>query len=66
VWVPRVAPEINLDEVQRQQLESLIRASSATQSEVLRARIILLVWKANGEEILAKIKAARERLNAAT
>ncbi len=40
--VSRTAPEIILDEVQREQLEALKRASSASQAEVLRARIILL------------------------
>src|SRR5438445_5991898 len=40
--VSRTAPEIILDRVQRQQLEALTRASSASQAEVLRARIILL------------------------
>jgi transposase len=57
VWVPRVAPEISLDAVQRQQLESLTRANSATQTEVLRARIVLLAardWP--NEEIAAELK----------
>ncbi len=40
--VSRIAPEIVLDEVQRRQLEALSRAPSASQAEVLRARIILL------------------------
>lgn len=57
MWVPRVAPEISLDAVQRQQLESLTRANSATQTEVLRARIVLLAardWP--NEEIAAELK----------
>ena len=40
--VSRTPPEIILDRVQREQLEALIRAPSASQAEVLRARIILL------------------------
>lgn len=40
--VSRTPPEIILDQVQREQLEALTRASSASQTEVLRARIILL------------------------
>jgi transposase len=38
----RIAPEIALDDIQRKQLEALTRASSTSQAEVLRARIILL------------------------
>jgi transposase len=38
----RAAPGIVLDDVQRAQLQALIRASSASQAEVLRARIVLL------------------------
>ena len=54
--VSRTAPEIILDEVQREQLEALRRASSASQAEVLRARIILLAalnWP--NEEIAAEL-----------
>ena len=40
--VSRTPPEIILDQVQREQLEALTRASSASQTEALRARIILL------------------------
>ena len=40
--VSRSPPEIILDQVQREQLEVLTGASSASQAEVLRARIILL------------------------
>lgn len=42
MWVSRTAPEIILDRVQREQLEALTLASSASQTEVLRSRIILL------------------------
>ena len=54
--VSRTAPEIILDRVQREQLEGLTRASSATQAKVLRARIILLAaleWP--NEEIAAEL-----------
>jgi transposase len=54
--VSRTAPEIVLDEVQRQQLEGLIRATTASQADVLRARIILLAalnWP--NEEIAAEL-----------
>lgn len=54
--VSRTAPEILLDPVQREQLEKLLRASSATQTEVLRARIILLAaqgWP--NEEVAAEL-----------
>lgn len=40
--MPRTPPEIILDPVQREQLEALTRASSTSQAQVLRARIILL------------------------
>lgn len=52
----RTASEIILDKVQRQQLEALIRAASASQADVLRARIILLAalnWP--NEEIAAEL-----------
>lgn len=54
--VSRIAPEIILDEVQREQLEALRRACSTSQAEVLRARIILLAalnWP--NEEIAAEL-----------
>src|ERR1700728_4423550 len=53
----RTAPEIILDQVQRKQLEALTRASSASQAEVLRDRIILLAalpWQ--NEEIAAELQ----------
>lgn len=49
--VSRTPPEINLHPVQREQLAALTRAASASQAEVLRARIVLLAalhWP-NGE-----------------
>src|ERR1041384_2765305 len=52
----RTAPEIILDEVQRKELEVLSRASSTSQAEVLRARIILLAalnWP--NEQIAAEL-----------
>src|SRR5712692_6278726 len=54
--VSRIAPEIMLDQVQREQLEALSRASTASQAEVLRARIILLAalnWP--NEEIVTEL-----------
>ena len=55
--MPRTAPEVVLDRVQREQLEALTRASSASQTEVLRARIILLAalnWQ--NEEIAVELR----------
>src|SRR6185503_12168459 len=54
--VSRTPPEIILDQVQREQLEALTRASSASQAEVLRARIILLAaLNRTNEEIADKL-----------
>jgi transposase len=56
----RTPPEIVLDRVQRQQLEALVRASSSSQAEVLRARIVLLAamsWP--NEEIAAELQTSR-------
>jgi transposase len=57
----RTPPEIVLDQVQRKQLETLIRASSTSQAEVLRARIILpaaLGWP--NEEIAAELQTSKQ------
>ena len=40
--VPRIAPKVELTEAQRQELQRLVRASSSSAAETLRARIILL------------------------
>ena len=59
--MPRTAPEIILDRVQREQLEALTRASSASQTEVLRARIILLAalhWQ--NEEIAVELRTTEQ------
>src|SRR2546430_15378875 len=59
--VSRTAPEIILDRVQRQQLEALTRASSASQTEVLRAWIILraaLNW--TNEEIANELQTTEQ------
>jgi transposase len=59
--VSRIAPEIILDRVQREQLTALTRASSATQTEVFRARIILLAalnWP--NEEIAAALQTTEQ------
>ena len=57
----RTAPEINLDSVQREELEALTRAANATQTEVFRARIIFLAalsWP--NEEIAAELKTSEQ------
>jgi transposase len=59
--VSRNPPEIIVDAVQRQQLEALTRASSASQVEVLRAQIILLAalnWP--NEEIAAELQTSEQ------
>ena len=40
--MPRIAPKIELTEIQRQELQRLVRATSSSSAEVIRARIILL------------------------
>lgn len=55
--MPRTPPDIILDPVQRQQLEALVRASSSSQTEVLRARIVMLAalnWP--NEEIAVELQ----------
>jgi transposase len=55
--VSRVAPPIELDPVQRRQLESLKRAASATQAEALRAQIVLLAARGwPNEEIAGELQ----------
>jgi transposase len=59
--VSRTPPEIILDPVQREELAALTRAASASQAEVLRARIILLAalnWP-NGE-IAAQLQTSEQ------
>src|SRR5512137_870413 len=59
--VSRTPPEIILDRVQREQLEALIRAPSASQAEVLRAQIILLAalnWP--NEEIAVELHTSEQ------
>src|SRR5262245_49059703 len=59
--VSRIAPEILLDQVQREQLEALTRASSASQTEVLRARIILLAaLNQTSEEIAHELQTTEQ------
>ena len=61
MWVPRTPPEIILDHVQRAQLEALTRASSASQAEVLRARIILLAaLNRTNEEIADELQTTEQ------
>src|SRR5262245_50762078 len=50
----RTAPGIILDEVQREQLQALIRASSAGQAQVLRARIVLLAASNGSSQQIAE------------
>src|SRR6185437_713510 len=64
--VSRAAPEIILDRVQREQLEALTRASSASQAEVLRARIILLAaLNRTNEEIADELRTRTNRVQVA-
>jgi transposase len=59
--VPRTPPEINLDQVQREQLQALIRASSTSQAGVLRARIILLAaLNRTNEEIADELQTTEQ------
>src|SRR6266853_4712773 len=61
MWVSRTPPEIILNRVQREQLEALTRAPSASQAEVLRARIILLAalnWP--NEEIATQMQTTEQ------
>ncbi len=57
----RTAPEIILDRVQREQLEALTRVSRASQTEVLRARIILLAaLNRTNEEIADELQTTEQ------
>ena len=57
----RTLPEIILDQVQRQQLEALTRASSASQTEALRARIVLLAaLNRTNEEIADELQTTEQ------
>jgi transposase len=59
--VSRTAPEIILDRVQREQLEALTRALSASQTEVLRARIVLLAaLNRTNEEIADELQTTEQ------
>src|SRR6266513_1753872 len=59
--VSRTPPEIILDRVQREQLEALRRASSASQTEALRARIILLAaLNRTNEEIADELQTTEQ------
>src|SRR5258707_8341409 len=59
--VSRTPPEIILDQVQREQLEALTRASSASQTEALRARIILLAaLNRTNEEIADELQTTEQ------
>ena len=57
----RTPAEIILDQVQREQLETLTRASSASQVEVLRARIVLLAaLNRTNEEIADQLQTTEQ------
>ena len=59
--VSRTAAEIILDQVQLEQLEALTRALSASQTEVLRARIILLAaLNRTNEEIADELQTTQQ------
>src|SRR5436190_1081111 len=59
--VSRTPPEIILDQVQLEQLEALTRASSASQTEALRARIILLAaLNRTNEEIADELQTTEQ------
>ena len=59
--VSRTAAEIILDQVQLEQLEALTRALSASQTEVLRARIILLAaLNRTNEEIAGELQTTEQ------
>jgi hypothetical protein len=59
--VSRIPPEIIWDQVQREQLEALTRASSASQTEVLRARVVLLAaLNRTNEEIAYELQTTQQ------
>lgn len=51
--MPRVAPRIELSEIQRKELQRVLRASSSSANEVCRARIILLAADGNPNDEIA-------------
>lgn len=51
--MPRVAPVIQLTELQRAQLERLVRATGSSRSQMLRARIVLLAAQGNPSDEIA-------------
>lgn len=51
--MPRVAPVIQLTELQRSELESLVRATGSSRSQTLRARIVLLAAQGNPSDEIA-------------
>jgi transposase len=55
--VPRIAPPIELTEAQQQELQRLVRASSSSTAQTLRARIILLAAAGHpNDEIAATLQ----------
>src|SRR5215831_20626702 len=51
--MPRVAPSINLDHMQRSELQQLVRAPSTAQSMAVRARIILAAAEQRSNQEIA-------------
>ena len=51
--MPRIAPSINLDHMQRTELQQLVRAPSAAQSMAVRARIILAAAEQRSNQEIA-------------
>ena len=52
--MPRIAPSINLDHMQRTQLQQLVRAPSTAQNVALRARIILAAADQQSNQEIAR------------
>lgn len=51
--MPRVAPTVQLSELQRSELERLVRSTGATRAQTLRARIILLAAEEHPNDEIA-------------
>lgn len=59
--MPRVAPVVELTESQRSELESRVRASRSSRSQVLRARIVLLAAAGHpSDEIAEQLEAPQQ------
>jgi len=59
--MPRVAPAIQLTELQQSELEGLVRATGSSRSRALRARIVLLAAKGHpSDEIAATLEVPQQ------